>query len=141
MDFLQVNFKAGFTMPKIFVLRHQLQEQQAKLRQHDKGGESSNSPSLSSDEEKGFEPATSKKQAGVIIQPPVLNLAPVTSLQQPQPEVSDILQRPPPGLVIQPIPPPQPQPQTSVQSTSSPTAGKQILIFLVCFLSRYFRKN
>ena len=38
-------------MPKIFVLRHQLQEQQAKLRQHDKGGESSNSPSLSSDEE------------------------------------------------------------------------------------------
>ena len=122
-------------MPKIFVLRHQLQEQQAKLRQHDKGGESSNSPSLSSDEEKGFEPATSKKQAGVIIQPPVLNLAPVTSLQQPQPEVSDILQRPPPGLVIQPIPPPQPQPQTSAPSTSSPTAGKKSLNIFSLFLN------
>ena len=109
-------------MPKIFVLRHQLQEQQAKLRQHDKGGESSNSPSLSSDEEK-FEPAASKK-AGVV-QPPVL-LPPVVPLPQPQqPEVSDILQRPPPGLVIQPIPPPQPQ--TSAPSTSSPAAGKQTL--------------
>ena len=122
-------------MPKIFVLRHQLAEQQAKLRQHDKGqndGEnSSNSPSLSSDEEK-FESAASKEV--VLVQPgtsgTTLVLGPVVPLPQ-QPEVSDILQRPPPGLVIQPIPAPQrsPQPQTSsAPSTSnSETAGKQTL--------------
>ena len=125
-------------MPKIFVLRHQLAEQQAKLRQHDKGqndGEnSSNSPSLSSDEEK-FESAASKEV--VLVQPgtsgTTLVLGPVVPLPQ-QPEVSDILQRPPPGLVIQPIPAPQlsPQPQiSSAPSTSnSETAGKQTIIFI-----------
>ena len=125
-------------MPKIFVLRHQLAEQQAKLRQHDKGqndGEnSSNSPSLSSDEEK-FESAASKEV--VLVQPgtsgTTLVLGPVVPLPQ-QPEVSDILQRPPPGLVIQPIPAPQlsPQPQiSSAPSTSnSETAGKQTLKFI-----------
>ena len=99
-------------MPKIFVLRHQLAEQQARLRQNDKGGESSNSPSLSSDEETRGET--------VVVQPSVL-LAPAV-LQSQQPEVCDILQRPPPGLVIQPIPPPQPQ--SSAASTSSTAAGK-----------------
>ena len=68
-------------MPKIFVLRHQLAEQQAKLRQHDKSGENS-SPPLSSDEE-------AAKEAIIIEERP------------------EILQRPPPGLVIQPIPAPQ----------------------------------
>ena len=101
-------------MPKIFVLRHQLAEQQARLRQNDKGGESSNgSPSLSSDEE-------TRPGETVVVQPSVL-LAPAVLHQQP--EVSDILQRPPPGLVIQPIPAP-PQPQTSAASTSSTAAGK-----------------
>ena len=123
-------------MPKIFVLRHQLAEQQAKLRQHDKGGESnSGSPSLSSDEEK-FEPTASKSETvSVVVQPPVLGglgVAPVNNPLQPQqPEVSDILQRPPPGLVIQPIPPPQAQ--TSSPSTSTETAGKKILDFIYFF--------
>ena len=73
-------------MPKIFVLRHQLAEQQAKLRQHDKSGENS-SPPLSSDEE-------AAKEAIIIEERP------------------EILQRPPPGLVIQPIPPPVPTTST-----------------------------
>ena len=104
-------------MPKIFVLRHQLAEQQAKLRQHDKGGESSNgSPSLSSDEETRGET--------VVVQPASVLLAPAVLQSQQPSEVCDILQRPPPGLVIQPIPPPLPQPQSSAASTSSTAAGK-----------------
>lgn len=121
-------------MPKIFVLRHQLAEQQAKLRQHDKGqndGEnSSNSPSLSSDEEK-FESAASKEV--VLVQPgtsgTTLVLGPVVPQPQ-QPEVSDILQRPPPGLVIQPIPAPQPQTSSAPSTSNSETAGKQTLMFI-----------
>ena len=80
-------------MPKIFVLRHQLAEQQARLRQHDKGGEASNSPPLSSDEDNKYEGQ------------PSLN------------NVSEVLPRPPPGLVIQPIP--GPAPSSSVAGTSS----------------------
>ena len=86
-------------MPKIYFVRHQLAEQEARLRQGDKaGGENSNSPPLSSDEEK-FEP---QKEGQV----------------QP---VSDILQRPRPGLVIQPIPAPS--------SSNTPINGKIILFF------------
>lgn len=71
-------------MPKIFVLRHQLAEQQARLRQHDKGGaEASSSPPLSSDEEK-FEAERQKLIGGN------------------QPPVPELLNRPP-GLVIQPV--------------------------------------
>ena len=80
-------------MPKIFVLRHQLAEQQARLRQHDKGGEASNSPPLSSDEDNKYEGQ------------PSLN------------NVSEVLPRPPPGLVIQPIP--GPAPTSSGVGTSS----------------------
>ena len=80
-------------MPKIFVLRHQLAEQQARLRQHDKGGEASNSPPLSSDEDNKYEGQ------------PSLN------------NVSEVLPRPPPGLVIQPIP--GPAPSSSAAGTSA----------------------
>ncbi len=92
-------------MPKIFVLRHQLAEQQAKLRQHDKG-ENSSSPPLSSDEDK-FEPPKPE------------------SAQNKAHQVSDILQRPPPGLVIQPIPPPSIPSAASASTVASTSNGKQ----------------
>lgn len=94
-------------MPKIFVLRHQLAEQQAKLRQHDKQGENS-SPPLSSDEE-------AAKEALIQERPPSNHHA------ENRPE---ILSRPPPGLVIQPIPAPIPIP--TVQTT-----GKKMHYLLV----------
>ena len=83
-------------MPKIFVLRHQLAEQQAKLRQHDKQGENASSPPLSSDEEAAKE-ALINEQSPNSSQPS----SPPASENRPE-----ILSRPPPGLVIQPIPPP-----------------------------------
>lgn len=107
-------------MPKIFVLRHQLAEQQAKLRQHDKAGsENANSPPLSSDEEK-FEPTqkvvVQEADAAGASTSTAASSSSVTVQQQPLLPVSDILQRPRPGLVIQPIPAP---PSTSPSSSAS----------------------
>ena len=86
-------------MPKIFVLRHQLAEQQKKLRQDDKGasGEASNSPPLSPEQED-----SNKYEASKNVQPP---------------EVLPI--RPPSGLVIQPIP----APSSSTASLASAVAS------------------
>ena len=97
-------------MPKIFVLRHQLAEQQARLRQSDKG-EASNSPPLSSDED-------TKYEAG----------QPSNPLH---PNVSEVLPRAPPGLVIQPIPPPPTAPSTSSNLPKPTASGKNFLKILL----------
>ena len=67
-------------MPKIFALRHQLAEQQAKLKQQAKGGSPEASPNSSSDEEKI---AGGSKQAA----------------QEPRPSASQNV-----GLDISPVP-------------------------------------
>lgn len=55
-------------MPKIFVLRHQLAEQQAKLKLQAKGSDPAGSVSPSSDEEK-FDPQPSSGQVTCIVNP------------------------------------------------------------------------
>jgi len=55
-------------MPKIFVLRHQLAEQQAKLKLQAKGSDPAGSVSPNSDEEK-FDPQPSGQTTTCIVNP------------------------------------------------------------------------
>ncbi len=138
-------------MPKIFVLRHQLAEQQAKLKANDKGGDSaaSNSPPLSSSppgggassgagsgDERGS--GSSGGSTNQIVQ----NKAPSSAVQihshasPPRPQIvvpegvapsshphheTVIL---PPGLVIQPIPAPPPPSQARQPPPAPLISGK-----------------
>jgi hypothetical protein len=65
-------------MPKIFVLRHQLAEQQAKLKLQAKGSDPSGSASPNSDEEK-FDP----QPPGQVIVNPASPPQTVSALEQP----------------------------------------------------------
>lgn len=84
-------------MPKIFVLRHQLAEQQAKLKLHDKGDSSANSPPLSDDEK--LEAVASRR----VQQQPHQQLPSASSSAFRDSDLQLQLPPAPGGLVIQPI--------------------------------------
>ncbi len=127
-------------MPKIFVLRHQLAQQQAKLKANDKGGDTtaSNSPPLSSpagagsggngsEDENPPRVVQAQQLEGVQV-----HVTPPSGLP-PHAETLVI----PPGLVIQPVPQPgprQPPPGPPVPS------GKTLFSFYIqsIFSHRFF---
>ena len=101
-------------MPKIFVLRHQLEQQQKKLNQANKaeGGEASNSPPLSPDEDNKYE-AAPRGQSSNTVPPEVLHRQH--------------------GLVIQPIPAPSTASATSssvsiIPSPKPSASGKTLIL-------------
>ena len=110
-------------MPKIFVLRHQLAEQQKKLRQDDKGagGEASNSPPLSPEEDSNKYEASPRGQSSNNVPPEVLPLRPLS------------------GLVIQPIPAPSTATSAAsssvsiIPSTQPSASGKTLFLMYYYF--------
>ena len=111
-------------MPKIFVLRHQLAEQQKKLRQDDKGagGEASNSPPLSPEEDSNkYEASHPRGQSSNNVPPEDLPLRPLS------------------GLVIQPIPAPSTATSAAsssvsiIPSTQPSASGKTLFLMYYYF--------